>query len=71
MFSSYHVNKWVILLREQHVNLSFDLGNINAWFDVWRRDLVFSFIYVHIVDPAIAAIPTVPGKVAHVATIKA
>ena len=58
-------------MRGQHVDLSLNLGDINAGFDIQRRDLVFSFVHIHVVDSAISAIPAVPSKVAHIATIEA
>ena len=43
--------------------------NINMQFDVWRRDLVFSFVGIHVVDSGTSS--ALCGKVAHFSTVEA
>jgi hypothetical protein len=43
--------------------------NVDVWFDVWWRNLVFSFVGIHIVDSGTSS--ALHGKVAHLATVKA
>ena len=43
--------------------------NIDMWFDIWRGNLVFSFIGVHVVDSGTSSV--LHGKMAHLSTIEA
>ena len=45
------------------------MHNIDAWLDVWRGGLVFSFVGIHIVDSGASS--ALCGKMAHLSTVKA
>ena len=43
--------------------------NIDVWFDIWRRDLIFSFVGIHVIDSGTSS--ALCGEVAHLSTIEA
>ena len=55
-------------MRGQHVDLGFNVCNIDAWFDIQRGNLVFSFIGVHVVDSGTS--PALSSEVTHLAAVE-
>jgi hypothetical protein len=45
------------------------LGDVNVGFDIRRRDLIFSFVGMHIVDSGASS--AVSGKVTHLPAVEA